>query len=160
MHKHAPAIAFLGEFSQLLSPQYQIGSWSSLMVKPLKIMGSMQSSPKSFSSALSFFSAIFWQSVEEHSQITSTNVYGSTVKDLEDQSLAADLCSDLAQTAQWEKNWHVTFNTFKTKFVMLHHHKARTEFSLVMLNGCRLCLEYLLGQAHSNPEELMHTICH
>lgn len=48
-----------------------------------------------------------------------TTVCGCTSKNTDDQSLAADLSSNLALTALMKL---VTFNTSKTKYIMFRHH--------------------------------------
>lgn len=58
-------------------------------------------------------------------------VYGSTTKNPDDQSLAADLSYDLAHTDHWGRNWLIMFNNTKTKLVTFHHHRADPGFSLV-----------------------------
>lgn len=52
--------------------------------------------------------------------------------------LAADLSTDLALTAQWRKNWLITFTASKTKQVTFHHHRKDTEFSRIAMNRCSL----------------------
>lgn len=82
------------------------------------------------------------------SEFKQTTVYGCTAKTLDDQSLAADLSSDLDLTAQWGKNLLVTFNVSKIKLVTFHHHQSGAELPPIAMNRCCLreapCLEHLL----------------
>lgn len=49
-------------------------------------------------------------------------VYRKTSKNIDDQSLAADLSPDFVLHCTMGKNWFVTLNTSKHKLVTFHHH--------------------------------------
>ena len=78
-----------------------------------------------------------------------TTVYGHTSKPYDDQTLAADLSSDLDRTDQWGNEWLVTFNASKTKLLSFHHHRNTPNFPTVRMNGSPLkeasCFDRLLG---------------
>lgn len=78
-----------------------------------------------------------------------TMIYGCISKIVDDQSLTADLSSDLALTAQWEKNWLVTFNASKKQTSDIpslpSEPKILTDQDERVLRETP-CLEYLLGQ--------------
>lgn len=57
-----------------------------------------------------------------------------TSKYLDDQFLSADLSSDLALAAQWEKDWLISFNTPKTKLIM-YHHQVNPKSVPILING-------------------------
>lgn len=57
-------------------------------------------------------------------------IYRCTSKNLDDQNLAADLFSDLAQVVQWGKDWFVKF---KTKLMAFHYQQANPELSSILM---------------------------
>lgn len=92
----------------------------------------------------------------KHAQILSKYIYagdtsinGYTFKYFDDKYLTAEHCSDISHTAQWGKNWLVSFNKTKTKLVTVHHHSADVKSAPILIcshtHKKAPCLERLLG---------------
>ena len=78
-----------------------------------------------------------------------TTLYGRTSKAHDEESLAADLSSDLENIQNWGNEWLVTFNAAKTKLLSFHHHRKPPDLSPVQMSETTLsealCLDRLLG---------------
>ena len=78
-----------------------------------------------------------------------TTLYGRTSKIQDEESLAADLSSDLENIQNWGKEWLVTFNASKTKLLSFHHHRNPPNLSPVEMSETTLsessCFDRLLG---------------
>ncbi len=54
-----------------------------------------------------------------------TTLYGRTSKSKvhDEECLATDISSDLENIQNWDKEWLVTFNAYKTTLLSFHHHR-------------------------------------
>lgn len=49
--------------------------------------------------------------------------------------LATDLSYDLCSTAQWRKDWLISFSTSKTKLLKFHHDRADPKPAPIPMSG-------------------------